>query len=525
MRKFIITSLLLYISIITPNNLLGQSFDVSKFPILEIKVHERNPDTLTTEKFSFYENVDGKEIKIDSFSVSTYEDSLNIASKNKTILILAEVLLHSSRIEQNFTFRDALLQSLDEFVKDGDKIKISAFSLKDGETKILKDVSKGFTDDVEDLKTSIENFYIEDNDYTNKPVSDIFGSVIEGIELLEEVNEDFPKSILILSDERNNSLIANQEKVAIESALEKNVAIYSLKYNRVGYQQYTDAKTLSKKTFGLQKSLGISSGNFEGINSKKSEEAKEFIVSSLNESTKRAKGLDYKVNLKLNNNLRDGKEYIISYRIGEDKKEVLYKAPGNWLYAQFQKDPLIASILSALSFILFVLIIYLIWRKYKTQLELREERRRQQRERELQQEDKINEQNEELLKIKSEEENRKRQQEKKENQRLNEELIREMLKKGSFPILKFTHNDISKQFEVNKPILKVGREKETNDICISNNNISRNHFTINFKGGKYTIVDNNSTNGILVNGRKLKETVLNNADIINIADTTFIFYE
>ena len=182
-------------------------------------------------------------------------------------------------------------------------------------------------------------------------------------------------------------------------------------------------------------------------------------MSSLNQSTKRAKGLDYKVNLKLINNLRDGKEYIISYRIGEDKKEVLYKAPGNWLYAQFQKDPLIASILFALSFILFALIIYLIWRKYKSQLELREERRRQQRERELQQEDKINEQNEELLKIKSDKENRKREKEKKENQRLNEELIREMLKKGSFPILKFTHNDISKQFEVNKPILKVGEKK------------------------------------------------------------------
>ena len=51
-----------------------------------------------------------------------------------------------------------------------------------------------------------------------------------------------------------------------------------------------------------------------------------------------------------------------------------------------------------------------------------------------------------------------------------------------------------------------------------------NHFTINFKDGKYTIVDNNSTNGILVNGRKLKNS-FNNADIINIADTTFIFYE
>ena len=205
---------------------------------------------------------------------------------------------------------------------------------------------------------------------------------------------------------------------------------------------------------------------------KKVKKLKNLSYPVLTNQQNELRSLDYKVNLKLNNNLRDGKEYIISYSIGEDKKEVLYKAPGNWLYAQFQKDPVISSILSALSFILFVLIIYLIWRKYKSQLELREERRRQQRERELQQEDKINEQNEELLKIKSEEENRKREKEKKENQRLNEELIREMLKKGSFPILKFTHNDISKQFEVNKPILKVGREKETNDICISNNNIS-----------------------------------------------------
>ena len=156
MRKFIITSLLLYISIITPINLLGQSFDVSKFPILEIKVHERNPDTLTTEKFSFYENIDGKEIKIDSFSVSTYEDSLNIASKNKTVLILFEFLLGRSSVEQNLTFKDALLQSLDDFINEGDKIKIVAFTLKDAENKILKDISEGFTDNVEDLKTSIE---------------------------------------------------------------------------------------------------------------------------------------------------------------------------------------------------------------------------------------------------------------------------------------------------------------------------------------------------------------------------------
>ena len=218
MRKFIITSLLLYISIIIPINLLGQSYDVSKFPILEIKVRERNPDTLNKEKFSFYENVDGKEIKIDSFSVSTYQDSLNIASKNKTVLILFEFLLDRSRVEQNLTFKDALLKSLEEFVKDGDKIKIVAFTLKDAENKILKDISEGFTDNVEDLKTSIENFIIKDNDYTNRNVSDIYGAVIEGVELLNEVNEDFPKSILILSEERNNRIPLNNEKNAIDAS-------------------------------------------------------------------------------------------------------------------------------------------------------------------------------------------------------------------------------------------------------------------------------------------------------------------
>ena len=94
-------------------------------------------------------------------------------------------------LEQNLTFKDALLKSLDEFVKDGDKIKIVAFTLKDAENKILKDISEGFTDNVEDLKTSIENFIIKDNDYTNRNVSDIYGAVIEGVELLNEVNEDF----------------------------------------------------------------------------------------------------------------------------------------------------------------------------------------------------------------------------------------------------------------------------------------------------------------------------------------------
>jgi pSer/pThr/pTyr-binding forkhead associated (FHA) protein len=96
---------------------------------------------------------------------------------------------------------------------------------------------------------------------------------------------------------------------------------------------------------------------------------------------------------------------------------------------------------------------------------------------------------------------------------------------GNFPILKFADSNNSAQFEINSSIVSVGRDKQSNVICIPNSNISRNHFSIVFENNEYRIQDNNSTNGIIVNGYKLKNVLLNNGDIIEIADVTFTFYK
>ena len=100
-----------------------------------------------------------------------------------------------------------------------------------------------------------------------------------------------------------------------------------------------------------------------------------------------------------------------------------------------------------------------------------------------------------------------------------------MLSKGRFPILKFSDSTHSKQFEINNPIIKVGRDKKSNSICIPNNNVSRNHFSIVFDNNEYKVIDDNSLNGIILNGRKIKEAVLNNADVIEIADVSFTFFK
>ena len=73
--------------------------------------------------------------------------------------------------------------------------------------------------------------------------------------------------------------------------------------------------------------------------------------------------------------------------------------------------------------------------------------------------------------------------------------------------------------------MTVGRDNTSNRIYIANNNISRNHFSILFSENQYKVLDNNSTNGIILNGRVVKDSVIKNGDIIEIADLSFTFYQ
>ena len=95
---------------------------------------------------------------------------------------------------------------------------------------------------------------------------------------------------------------------------------------------------------------------------------------------------------------------------------------------------------------------------------------------------------------------------------------------GNFPILKFSDSKNSDSFEINKPNMSFGRDKNINDFHIQNSNISKKHFIIEFKSSSYMILDNNSTNGMIINGYKLKSSPLKNGDVIEIADATFTFY-
>jgi hypothetical protein len=68
----------------------------------------------------------------------------------------------------------------------------------------------------------------------------------------------------------------------------------------------------------------------------------------------------------------------------------------------------------------------------------------------------------------------------------------------------------------------LGRSKEC-DIRLSDPNVSRRHAEVRQEGSAYWIVDLDSTNGVLVNGRRQKRAKLDDGDKITLGSTDIVF--
>ena len=524
------TTLILLFGII--NNVFAQvniedQVDVSNFPSIQFTIHNRNPVILPKSAFLFKEFIDGEKIESGPFEInSLIKDTIDYSKENKCVLILLEFSHHKDRQEQVYTFKKAIEESLNDVVNKGDKFKIVTFSLKNGKTKILKNVNEYFTDSISLLTEALTNFKIKRNDFTNKYVSDIYGGIIEAVDELDDYNSNLKKSILLLSEERNNSKIINRSEIAFYKANKKGIVINSIKYNRSRYHQFADPN-IAKSTYGLSKVLKVSSGNLDRVNYEKKEESKEFIISTLNNVVERSKGVTYSISLQLKNKIKDGENHLIEIKIDDtdEIKKLNYKAPGNWIIAQFQINLYIAITVSISLLLIFTYLIYYLLKRSKLKKNEQVKERIRLDEKEQLQQSQIKAQDEELLKIKNKEDQRKQSEKEEFIKKTENDLIKQMSSNGSFPILKFSDASSSKTFEINKPNISVGRDKSSNSICIPNNNMSRNHFSIVFLNNDYKVLDNKSTNGVRVNGRKTEEALLQDGDIIEIAELTFTFYK
>jgi hypothetical protein len=76
--------------------------------------------------------------------------------------------------------------------------------------------------------------------------------------------------------------------------------------------------------------------------------------------------------------------------------------------------------------------------------------------------------------------------------------------------------------EVKQPRVVIGRSRDC-DIQLADANVSRRHAELRQEGAAYWIVDLGSTNGIEVNGRRVKRAKLNSGDTITLGSTEVTF--
>lgn len=90
-------------------------------------------------------------------------------------------------------------------------------------------------------------------------------------------------------------------------------------------------------------------------------------------------------------------------------------------------------------------------------------------------------------------------------------------------ILKF-EAAVIKEYPILSSILTVGREAD-NDIVIDHPAVSKHHCRIIFQGNVYFAEDLNSTNGTLLNGKKIIKAGLHTQDELTIAKHTLVFID
>lgn len=82
--------------------------------------------------------------------------------------------------------------------------------------------------------------------------------------------------------------------------------------------------------------------------------------------------------------------------------------------------------------------------------------------------------------------------------------------------------DEGKQFDLTEPAVTIGRDA-CSKICLRDNLVSRCHAEFRQAAGAFSLLDNGSQNGTLVNGCKITEVVLKPGDQILLGQTTLLF--
>ncbi|HUG85330.1 MAG TPA: FHA domain-containing protein, partial [Euzebya sp.] len=82
--------------------------------------------------------------------------------------------------------------------------------------------------------------------------------------------------------------------------------------------------------------------------------------------------------------------------------------------------------------------------------------------------------------------------------------------------------DAGKVYPMDRPVVVLGRLPEC-DITLTSAGVSRRHAKIQEEGGRWTVTDLGSTNGVRVNSQPVQVAEIRPGDRVEVGDITFTF--
>jgi len=83
-------------------------------------------------------------------------------------------------------------------------------------------------------------------------------------------------------------------------------------------------------------------------------------------------------------------------------------------------------------------------------------------------------------------------------------------------LIVLSKNQIDRVFPVRKPIIFLGRKEGEVDLVLDHKSVSKVHAKLTRKEDKYVILDLNSTNGVLLNGRQVDNALIKPGDKLEL---------
>ena len=504
---------------------------VDKFPKVKGDLWVRNPDGIPSN-ITFIETGINNEVKPVLGSEPKVAEFPKDQKKAVVFLVLNPGI---DAIEYNW-YKTVIKNAIDSVIQKGDKVEVLTYD-RECDGQLLYPLNPTFTDNVDSIKKKVDNLSKSYCGASSKICSQenflTWQAINSTIDLLETQDLKLPTAIVVLGDDKNCTAETNGLESVGSRALRLNIPIYAIIKPRINgpFNSIEDACKLSHGVYYKETNL-----------QKASERLKQFLSSMLTRNA----GLLYSF------------EYTSAYKNDGNIQKVKIKTSGNGYsptgefqlsvpsqnFVEWMKDNPFWLILFILAFG-GMLTGALLWRsslekKRKNDLERIESERRsiEEKQKAIAEEHQMkqNELNAQIERHQKEmdylklvqienEQNKIRNLQEDAAKATNAGLVMLMKSKGNFPWFDyFIPGAQSVRFEINKPKIVIGRGEDV-DLRVQVPTISKRHFVFWFtKQGEFWVKDENSSNGLFVNGVKVSQTKLKHGDFIQAGEVVFNFY-